>query len=185
MHGGYESAGCSVSYPSWVRGEKSCSYFHDEWQRVPRTQRDLFEHLCLLVFQSGLWWSLILDKRQELNTALHSFDPVFLADMDDEAIDAYLTGEAGIRNREKLRACIHNARILLATDLHLPDLFRQYFPQDLIVSSIENLPRTTSPSDALAQHLKTAGVIRVGPVTTCSLAQAAGYIRLAHQAESK
>lgn len=39
------------SYPSWVRDEVSRSYFNTEWQKVPRTQQALFEHLCLLIFR--------------------------------------------------------------------------------------------------------------------------------------
>lgn len=168
------------SYPSWARDELSRAYFHAEWQKVPRTQRALFEHLCLLVFQSGLWWSLIVAKRQELNSALYGFEPTRLSSMSEDEIAAYIAGESGIRNQEKLRACVNNARVLIDSQVDLPELFLEQFPEDMVVSDIEDLPRTTQQTDKIASYLSSVGFKRIGPVIACSLAQAAGYIRLAN-----
>ncbi|WP_237199706.1 DNA-3-methyladenine glycosylase I [Rothia nasimurium] len=164
--------------PKWVRDDRTRAYFEHEWQTVPRTTEALFEHLCLLVFQSGLWWSVVLAKRNELLQALHGFQPHKLAAMDEEDIAAYLGGNRGIRNESKLRACINNAKVLTESQVDLVSLFDSAFPTNVHYDDTEALPRTTAVTDALAQKLRSMGFQRLGPVVLCAAAQAAGYIRL-------
>lgn len=164
--------------PAWVRDDRTRTYFVQEWQNVPRTNEALFEHLCLLVFQSGLWWSTVLAKRDELNQALHNFQPDRLAAMAEDEIASYLEGDIGIRNESKLRACINNARVLRESQVKLAELFAEAFPEDLLCLCAEALPRTTAETDALARELRALGFQRLGPVVVCAAAQAAGYIRL-------
>ncbi|MGH1978662.1 DNA-3-methyladenine glycosylase I [Rothia sp. L_38] len=164
--------------PVWVRDDRTRAYFHHEWQHVPRTRDALFEHLCLLVFQSGLWWSVVLAKREELQRALHSFQPDRLAAMTDAEISSYLEGDVGIRNEVKLRACINNAKVLTDARINLADLFEKAIPVDMFCPRAEDLPRTAPATDALARDLRALGFQRLGPVVVCAAAQAAGYIRL-------
>lgn len=164
--------------PAWVRDDRTRTYFEQEWQNVPRTNEALFEHLCLLVFQSGLWWSTVLVKREELNQALHNFQPDRLAAMTDAEISSYLEGDMGIRNEVKLRACINNAKVLMDAHINLADLFEVAFPVDMLCPRAGDLPRTTAATDALARDLRALGFQRLGPVVVCAAAQAAGYIRL-------
>ena len=164
--------------PAWVRDDRTRAYFEREWQNVPRTNEALFEHLCLLVFQSGLWWSTVLAKREELNRALHDFQPDRLAAMTEDDISAYLEGDIGVRNEAKLRACIANARVLKESRVNLADLFAEAFPEDLLCPCAEALPRTTTETDTLARRLRALEFQRLGPVVVCAVAQAAGYIRL-------
>ena len=164
--------------PTWVRDDRTRTYFEQEWQNVPRTNDALFEHLCLLVFQSGLWWSTVLAKREELNRALHDFQPERLAAMAEDDIAGYLEGDIGIRNQSKLRACINNARVLKESRVNLADFFAEAFPEELLFPCAEALPRTTAETDTLARELRALGFRRLGPVVACAVAQAAGYIRL-------
>lgn len=164
--------------PAWVRDDRTRAYFEREWQNVPRTNEALFEHLCLLVFQSGLWWSTVLAKREELNRALHDFQPDRLAAMTEDDISAYLGGDIGVRNEAKLRACIANARVLKESRVNLADLFAEAFPEELLCPCAEALPRTTAETDTLARELRALEFQRLGPVVVCAVAQAAGYIRL-------
>lgn len=105
--------------------------------------------------------------------------------MSEEDIAVYLTDDTGVRNDGKLRACVHNARVLLDSKVHLPALFLEHFPHELMVTSVEHLPRTTEQTDRIASYLRSVGFMCVGPVTVCSLAQAAGYIQLVSITESK
>lgn len=66
-------AGIERKEPSWVRDDPSRTYFLKEWQNVPRTQQAMFEHLCLLVFQNGLWWSVVLGKREAISRHFKGF----------------------------------------------------------------------------------------------------------------
>lgn len=164
--------------PHWVKDELTAAYCESEWQQVPRTQESLFEHLCLLIFQSGLGWSLVLNKRQELHSGLKNLDLSALAAMSDDEILSYLDGSLGIRNEAKTRACVHNARVILDQKLCLPDLFDEAFPQEMVVAYAPHVPVRLPATDDLAKRLTDAGCKRVSGVLLCSLAQAAGYIKL-------
>lgn len=74
---------------------------------------ELFELLILEIFQAGLSWTTILNKRQNFRNAFHGFNiPVVAA---YQEIDRQrLLADAGIiRNRLKIDAAIHNANVLL------------------------------------------------------------------------
>lgn len=162
--------------PAWVRGEASQEYWENEWQRVPHTQEALFEHLCLLIFQNGLWWEVVLRKREELRDALAGFCPEQLAGFTDQDVETLVSGQGGIRNRAKIEACVHNARVIQERDLHLPHLMEEAFPVPLLLPAGSPLPRTVAPCQSLAARGREYGLRRAGEVVWCSLAQAAGYI---------
>lgn len=165
------------SYPPWAKDCVTRDYVQKEWQQVPRTQQALFEHLCLLIFHSGLGWSLVLRKRQELADALDGFNQTRLAGWGEPEIAAYLTGKQGIRNESKLRACLTNASLFDQTGLQLADLLSEALPDPIWVESVEKPPQRLEATDELAKRLTEMGFARLGPVTLCALAQAAGYIR--------
>ncbi|MBW3661436.1 MAG: DNA-3-methyladenine glycosylase I, partial [Gemmatimonadetes bacterium] len=73
---------------------------------------DLFERLVLEINQAGLSWLTILKKRDAFRRAYHGFDVDRVAAYDD-AERARLLADAGIvRNRLKVDAAIHNARVI-------------------------------------------------------------------------
>ncbi len=89
--------------------------YHDNEYGVPVTDdRVLFERLCLEVFQAGLSWLLILNKRPTLNAAFADFDPAAVARFDDTDRARLLADPGIIRNRLKVDATIENARRVLA-----------------------------------------------------------------------
>ena len=74
---------------------------------------ELFELLVLEIFQAGLSWNTILNKRQNFRNAFHCFEISVVASY-QEADRQRLLNDAGIiRNRLKIDAAIHNANILL------------------------------------------------------------------------
>lgn len=164
--------------PVWVRNDVTRTYWQEEWQRVPHSQQALFEHLCLLVFQNGLGWATVLKRREALRELFDGFDPVALAQRADGRAEVIVQETAGIRNLAKIRACLNNARVLTEQEVSLVALYRRAFPKPLIVASANNVPRTHPATDAVSARLLEAGCQRTGPVVACSLAQAAGFIRV-------
>ena len=69
--------------------------------------------LVLEIFQAGLSWLTILKKRDAFRAAFDRFDPAVVARYGD-AERTRLMGDAGIvRNRLKIDATIHNAKVVL------------------------------------------------------------------------
>lgn len=166
-----------VVLPSWVRDSLTYAYWQDEWQKVPVTQRDLFEHLCLLVFQGGLTWSTVLKRREGLRLLFEGFNPVEVAGWPEARVEEVAAEKAGIRNLAKVSACWINARVLVEKGVDLAEVLRRAFPAPLVVGSGEELPTRCPASGAVAEYLSGLGCVRVGPVVCCALAQAAGLIR--------
>lgn len=73
----------------------------------------LYERLCLEVFQAGLSWEIILKRRQALNDAFHGFDPDVLAAWGESEQETVLSDPRIIRNRRKVAAVVHNARMIV------------------------------------------------------------------------
>src|SRR5699024_6940620 len=54
----------------WATGSPALAEYHDtEWGLPVRSERGLFERLCLKAFQAGLSWSTVLGKRPALREA--------------------------------------------------------------------------------------------------------------------
>ncbi len=88
--------------------------YHDQEYGFPLTDdRDLFERLCLEIFQAGLSWLIVLKKREALRAAFDGFDPAKVAAYGDSEIERLLADAAIIRNRRKILAVIGNAGRLL------------------------------------------------------------------------
>lgn len=172
------AAGSLHKEPSWVRDDPSRTYFLEEWQKVPRTQQAMFEHLCLLVFQNGLGWSVVLGKREAISRHFKGFSLEAVASLTEHDISQMLSDTSMIRNEAKIRSCIANAQALLHHSINLPALFEQAFDSPVIFDSVSELPRTLETTNRIADDLKDAGAQRAGQVVCCALAQATGFIRL-------
>ena len=87
--------------------------YHDHEYGVPqRDESVLFERLLLEINQAGLSWELMLRKREGMRRAYSEFRVDAVADF-DEADTARLLADPGIvRNRLKVAAAIHNARVI-------------------------------------------------------------------------
>ena len=87
--------------------------YHDHEYGVPtRDESALFERLILEINQAGLSWEIILKKREGFRRAYDGFDVDTVAAY-GEAERARLLADPGIiRNRLKVEAAIHNARVI-------------------------------------------------------------------------
>ncbi|MGJ4729645.1 DNA-3-methyladenine glycosylase I [Luteimonas sp. SDU101] len=87
--------------------------YHDSEYGFPqRDESGLFERLLLEINQAGLSWETILKKREGFRRAYHGFDVDAVAGYGEADRQRLLADPAIIRNRLKIDAAIHNARVV-------------------------------------------------------------------------
>ena len=154
------------------------AYHDEEWGRPVRSERGIYERLCLEGFQSGLSWLTILRKREAFRAAFAGFEIAAVARFGERDV-ARLMGDAGIvRNRAKIEAAIANARAAAEVD-DLSALIWSYAPDPdarPAPRTMSELPAVTPESTALAKELKRRGFRFVGPTTAYALMQACGLV---------
>jgi len=163
--------GWAGSAPEYV------TYHDDEWGRPVRGVTPMFERLCLESFQSGLSWIVILRKRPAFRAAFAGFDPTTVATFSDADVSRLLADAGIVRNRAKIDATVHNARVVLDLDTPLDDLLWSFAPEvHRRPAALADIPATTVESTAMARELKRRGLRFVGPTTCYALMQAAGLV---------
>jgi len=88
--------------------------YHDEFYGFPVDHdNQLFERLVLEINQAGLSWTTILKKQDNFRKAFHGFDIATVAAYDGAERSRLLQDAGIIRNRLKIDAAIHNAKVIL------------------------------------------------------------------------
>jgi DNA-3-methyladenine glycosylase I len=85
-------------------------YTNTIWGKRVEDDNALFEVMCLQVFQAGLTWKMILDKRDGFRAAFANWDISTVAAMGPEDLEALMNNPGIIRNRLKIQATMNNAR---------------------------------------------------------------------------
>jgi DNA-3-methyladenine glycosylase I len=165
----------------WVTSAPEYERYHDEEWGVPfRTERDMFEKVCLEGFQAGLSWITILRRRETFRTAFDNFDPHIVAEFDDERVDSLMLDTGIIRNRAKILACISNAQIvvdMLSKNESLVDLIWSFAPTETTrPRTLSAVPAVTPESEALSAELRRRGFRFVGATTMYALMQSEGLV---------
>ena len=160
-----------MTYPDWANTDQLRNYYDTEWGRPVRSEQGLYERICLEAFQVGLSWALILARRSDLQKAFDGFDPDVVAGYTDVDVERILAAPGVIKNKQKIRACITNARatIVLRDAEGLPDLIWSYQPPH---SPCESAPEAAELAKALKKH----GFTFVGPTTCFALMEACGLV---------
>ncbi|WP_433298373.1 DNA-3-methyladenine glycosylase I [Actinoplanes sp. CA-030573] len=153
--------------------------YHDhEWGQPICGDDALFERMSLEAFQSGLSWITILRKRPAFRAAFDGFRIDRVAAF-SEADAARLMADPGIvRNRMKVDATLHNARVAADLAGGLSALLWSFAPSPRPPRprSRAEVPATTPESIAMAKALKKQGFKFVGPTTAYALMQATGMV---------
>lgn len=158
---------------SWAAGTPIYVEYHDrEWGRPVRGDDAIFEKISLEAFQSGLSWITILRKRESFRAAFAGFIREKVAAFGPSDVDRLLADPGIVRNRAKIEATIHNAR--LAADLPLAEILWSYAPPSR--PRRNDIPATTPESVAMATDLRKRGFRFVGPTTAYALMQATGMV---------
>lgn len=165
--------------PWAAAGELNRDYHDTEWGMPVHGEAAYFERLTLEGFQSGLSWRTILEKRENFRQAFAGFDADQVASY-GAADRERLMADAGIvRNQRKVEAAITNARATVALrDRGGLEDFILGFRPDPVPAPLTSfdLPTTTPASVALAESLKRAGFVFVGPTTMHALMEAVGLV---------
>src|SRR4029077_8210072 len=86
-------------------GDTALGRYHDEvWGTRTYDESTLFEALTLGVFQAGLSWSTVFNKRDAFRNAFHDFDGASVAAMTERDVDRLVKDPSIIRNRAKIEA---------------------------------------------------------------------------------
>ena len=88
-------------------------YHENEYGFPLRDDDQLFERLCLEIFQAGLSWLIVLKKREEMRKAFDGFALKLVANYDEAKIAELLGNPGVVRHRGKLEAIVENAKRIL------------------------------------------------------------------------
>lgn len=164
-------------------GKEFYADYHDfEWSIPVHDDRLLFEMLILEGAQAGLSWETILKRREGYKTAFHNFDPIKVASMSDEELEALLQNESIIRNKLKVYSTRQNAKVFLKIQeefgsfdsylwafVHNKPIINQW-------SHFREIPISTPESDALSKDLRKRGMNFVGSTIIYAYMQAVGLV---------
>jgi DNA-3-methyladenine glycosylase I len=154
-------------------GRDLTAYHDHEWGTPTRDEATLFEALVLTYFENGLSWATVFDKRHNLRTAFHGFEPAAVAAMTAADVERLMGDTSIIRNRQKIEATLHNARLL--SKYSLSQLAWQHQPREHHRLRSWADGRMTSPeSRRLSLTLRDKGFRLVGPVVAHSFMQTVG-----------
>lgn len=115
---------------TWCDNDPILIEYHDNsWGRKVTEDYLLFEFLTLEIFQAGLKWRTVLEKRQNLRKAFKDFNFNIISEFDNNDIIVLMNNEGIIRNRRKIEATIYNSiicRDLLSSHGSLYNFFRKF-----------------------------------------------------------
>lgn len=157
--------------------------YHDEEWGVPVHDDQVhFEFLVLEGAQAGLNWATILKKREGYRKAFAQFDPIKVAAYDQQKIDELIANPEIIRNKLKINAAVNNAQRFLEVQQEFGS-FDAYIWRFVGGKPIQNrwtesdqVPATTSESDAMSKDLKKRGFKFVGSTIMYAYMQACGLV---------
>jgi DNA-3-methyladenine glycosylase I len=157
--------------------------YHDrEWGVPVRDDRTLFEFLILEGAQAGLSWITILRKREGYRAAFDGFDAEKVARYGEAEIEKLLADPGIVRNRQKVRAAVGNARAFLDVQDEFGS-FGQYIWSFVDGRPIQNrwrmiaeIPAKTPLAETISKDLKKRGFRFVGPTIVYAHMQATGMV---------
>lgn len=165
---------------SWVnlKNPVYVKYHDEEWGKPKYSDKELYELLILEMFQAGLSWECVLNKRENFRKAFDNFNIKKVVKYDEKKINELLQNQGIIRNRLKIRATVKNSIIFEEIQKEFGS-FCTYiwsFTDGKVVKEDYKL-RTYSPlSDKISKDLKQRGMSFVGTTIIYSYLQAIGIL---------
>ncbi len=167
----------------WARYNQLMQKYHDEEWGVPvHDDQLLFEHLILDVFQAGLSWQTILNKRENFRIAFDQFSIDKVAAYGKKEIDELVQNQGIIRNYKKIDAAITNANCIIKLQKEYRS-FDRYIWQFTEGKTIHNafekltdLPANSLNSDAMSRDLRKRGLKFTGSTICYAFMQAVGMV---------
>ena len=173
----------TVTRCPWAGSAPLYVAYHDEEWGVPvHDDRRLFEMLTLEGAQAGLSWITILRKREGYRLLFDGFDPATVAGYDEAKVTALLADPRIVRNGQKVRGTVTNARAFLEIQRELGsfDAYAWEFvggrPKQNDWAGLGDVPAKTAESDAFSRDLKARGFTFVGSTIMYAFMQAIGMV---------
>jgi len=165
----------------WVnlKNELYIKYHDEEWGVVSHDDAYLFEMLILEMFQAGLSWECVLNKREYFRKSLDNFNYEIISKYDDKKIDELMNNKNIIRNKLKIKATIKNAKIFINIRENYGSFDKyiwSFTNGHVIKNEDDNFKTTSSLSDEISLDLKKKGMSFVGSTIIYSYLQAIGII---------
>lgn len=146
---------------SWAYREPIETYHDTEHGYLPSNNQKLFELLTLEIFQPGLSFNIVLQKRSGLATFFKNYNLSELAAMTEEDVSNGLENTEIIRNRLKIESIINNAQVICKHNIDL---------QAYIFDNIDYRFGLDEAGKLLAKKMKKDGFKFVGPsIANCFL----------------
>ena len=152
--------------------------YHDfEWGVPKYDDHELYELLILEMFQAGLSWETILNKRENFRKAFDNFDWNKIVDYDEDKINELMQDKGIIRNRKKIEATINNTKIFLNIQKEYGSFanFIWGFTDNKVIITDSKVV-SNELSDTISKELRKRGMKFVGTVIIYSYLQAVGVI---------
>lgn len=167
----------------WCLNDDIYKKYHDtEWGVPIHDDQKHFEFLVLESAQAGLSWLTILKRRNNYKLAYDNFDPLKVANYNEEKINELMHNDGIIKNRRKIESSINNAKMFLK----IVDLFGsfdsyiwRFVDGNPIINKWHNLnevPAKTSLSDKISKDMKIRGFKFIGSTIIYSHMQAVGIV---------
>lgn len=163
---------------SWVnmKNELYVEYHDKEWGIACHNDKNLFEMLILEIFQAGLSFECILNKRRNFEVEFDNFDIDKIVLYDSEKIEKSLKNAGIIRNRLKINAMINNARVFKKIKNEYNSFSNYIWGFTNNKTIIETGKTKSDLSDLVSDDLKKRGMKFVGSTIIYSYLQAIGVI---------
>ena len=167
---------CNLNNPKYI------DYHDNEWGVLNLDDTYLLEMLILEMFQAGLSWECVLNKREAFRRVYDDFDIDKICNYTEDKIKELEENKDIIRNKLKIKASINNAKIFKDIKEEYGS-FRNYlltFTDNKIyyeITAQHVVWKTSSElSDNLSKDLRKRGMTFVGTTIIYSYLQAIGII---------
>ena len=179
-----EKKRCNFSFGSkeYHVSEKALEYHDTRWCKPEHRDRELFAMLILEGMQAGVSWNLILNKEDNFRKAFDGFDPEIVANYDDAKLEELMQDSGIIRNRQKLKAAVTNAKAFLQVQKEFGsfDTYIWGFTGGKVIdhhlTDGKDMPAKDALSEKVSKDLKKRGFKFAGPVIIYSYLQGIGVI---------
>jgi len=161
---------CNLKNPLYIE-------YHDkEWGVLNLDEKYLYEMLILEMFQAGLSWECVLNKRESFRKSYDNFDIDKICLYDEEKIKELVSNQNIIRNKLKINASINNSRIFKEIQKEYGS-FKKYLLSFSNEKIFYEVGKTTNDlSDKISKDLIKRGMKFVGSLIIYSYLQAIGII---------
>ena len=168
----------------WCGTDELYVKYHDEeWGKLVSDDNVLFEFVTLEGAQAGLNWITILKKREGYHKAFHNFDVLKVSQMTKAEIERLMSFDGIVKNRLKITSTINNAKRFIEVKKEFESFYNYtltFFPNKQPIvnnyQSLDEVPASSSESDAMSKDMKKRGFKFFGSTICYAHLQATGFV---------